>query len=204
MDDANLKSVVNDLVLKLTNLFKITISKRDSDNTIKKFYEMGHNDVETKFDLNIKPNSRELAFLKEYSFQNIKNFNEEMKDRLRKELSQGLIANENNTQLMKRVSDVLKLSKQRASTIVRTEVNRTFNAARESAAQSSGLKLVKYLNVALDDRTSGICQRMHKKYGNADKAIPMNRKFKDKVSGKDFDTPPFHPNCRTRVVYVPK
>jgi hypothetical protein len=45
---------------------------------------------------------------------------------------------------------------------------------------------------------------MHNKYGSPDKAIPLDKKFIDSVTGERFDTPPLHPNCRTRVGYTTK
>jgi len=193
--DSELKSVVGDLVNKIAALFTINISKKESDKTITRFYSMGYDDVETQFNLNIKQNSKELAFLKEYTFENIKSFTEEMKEKLRKELSQGLLNSENGAQLSKRVSKVFSMSKERAQMIVRTETNRTFNTARQSAAEKSGLKLKKKWVAALDDRTSQICKSLD------GKTIALTHKFDYK--GQKFDNPPGHVNCRSRLVYVP-
>jgi SPP1 gp7 family putative phage head morphogenesis protein len=203
MNEVELKGILNELVDKIVNLLKITVKKKDSDETITKFYNMGHDDIEVQFGLNLSKNSKELAFLKDYSFDNITSFNADMKDKLRKELSQGMLNSESQAQISKRVSKVISISRDRAKMIVRTETNRTFNMARQSAAEKSGLKLKKYVIVAMDNRTSPICTRMNSKYGDTKQAIPLDRTFKDNTSGQVFQTSPFHPNCRTRIAYTP-
>lgn len=187
MLESELKSVINDVVNKIVSQFKIEITKKDSDAMITKFYQMGHDEVELQFNLNITQDSKELAFLKEYTFNLIKNFSDDMKDTLKEELSRGLLNNESIPQLLKRVSKTLDISKERAKMIVRTETNRTFNVARQTAAEKSGLKLKKKWVSALDDRTSKICQHLN------GKVININQKFEYK--GEYFDTPPAHPNC---------
>jgi SPP1 gp7 family putative phage head morphogenesis protein len=196
MNETELKGLVNDLVEKIVNMFKINISRRDSDDMVKQFYEMGFEDIEVQFGLNLSRDSKELAFLKDYTFDNITNFNDSMKDKLRKELSMGLLNNENQTQLTKRVKDVFTISDDRAKTIIRTETNRIFNVSRQTAAEKSGLKLMKQWVASIDDRTSPICRALD------GKTIPLDKKFTYK--GQSWDSPPSHPNCRSRLIYVPK
>ena len=190
MNEITLKGVVNDMVESITALVKIRTSKKDVNKTIDTFYQMGHDEIEVQFGLNLTKNSKELAFLKDYTFDNIKNLNNDIKEQLRKELSQGLINSENISQLTKRVSKVMDVNKVRAQMIVRTETNRTFNVARQCAVEKSGLKLKKEWVSAIDDRTSPVCRYLDKKI------LPLNQKFK--YEGKTFETPPAHINCRSR------
>jgi len=195
MNEIELKGLVNDLVESVSKLFKLNINKKETGETISKFYDMGHDEIEVQFGLNLTPNSKELAFLKDYTFENIKNFNSEMKDKLRKELSQGLLNNESQAQMSKRVSKVIEISRERAKMIVRTETNRAFNVGRNEAAKKSGLKLKKEWVAAIDDRTSPVCKALN------GKQLPLDKKFK--YQGQVFDSPPAHPNCRSRLIYVP-
>ena len=70
MNEVELKGVVNDLVEKIAALIKIKVKKKDVDQTINKFYQMGYDDIEVKFNINIAQDSKELAFLKDYTFNN--------------------------------------------------------------------------------------------------------------------------------------
>jgi len=195
MNETELKGMVNDLVEKIANLLIINIKKKDSDAMVKKFYNMGHDEIELQFGLNLTQDSKEIAFLKDYTFENIKGFNIDMKDKLRKQLSMGLMNNESQAAISKRVSKVIDISRERAKMIVRTETNRTFNVARQNAAVKSGLKLKKEWVAAIDARTSPICRSL-----NGQK-IALDKKFK--YQGKVFNQPPAHVNCRSRLIYVP-
>jgi len=198
-----LKGLISDFVDKISNLFKVSVKKALVNKTVDKFYQNGFEEVEVQFDLNLTRNSKEIAFLKDYTFDNIKDFNEQTKSVLRKELSQGLLNSDTNGQMAKRIAKVLEITRNRAKMIVRTETNRVFNSGRQDAAEKTGYKLKKYVSVQMDDRTSPICKRMNGKYGTPAKGIPINKQFKDATSGKSFENPPFHINCRTRQLYVP-
>ena len=48
-----------------------------------------------------------------------------------------------------------------------------------------------------DDRTTELCKRMHSKYKNH--PIPLDAKYKDNITGQEWDAPPFHVNCRSDI-----
>jgi len=85
--------------------------------------------------------------------------------------------------------------------IARTETVRAQSMGHIDAARQTGLSLRKFVSVHLDSRTSPICKRMDAKYGTPEKAIPIDSKFVDNVSGEEFDISPFHVNCRTAVLF---
>lgn len=201
--NSELKAKINERIEKISNIVKLDVTQKDVNKEIDKFYMMGHRSVEVQFSMDIPTSPTEKAFLKEYTFDNIKSLNDDMRDEIRKQISIGTTNNESVTDLIKRVSKIVTKNKNRAEMIVRTETNRTYNVGRQKAAENSGMKLKKYVNVALDERTSPICRRMNAKYGDEEKGIPMNQKFYDETSGQKFLQPPFHVNCRTRASYVP-
>ena len=68
----------------------------------------------------------------------------------------------------------------------------------------SGLKGKKQWKTLSDSRTSDICKQEDSKYGVPDQAIAMDEDFIVVVKGKIFKSrlPPFHPNCRSRALFV--
>jgi len=200
--NSELKSVINDFVNSISALLEIKVTKKLVDETVGPLYDKGFEQIEVQFDMNLPKNSKEIAFLKQTTFENIQALNSQMKDKLRKELTDALLNRESVSKISQRLTDVLKMSKNRARMIARTENNRVFNAGRHSAAEKTGYNIKKFVSVRMDDRTSPICERMHRKYGSEEKAIPLKAKFKDSTSGQEFLMTPFHVNCRSRINYV--
>ena len=85
--------------------------------------------------------------------------------------------------------------------IARTETNRVINEGKIIGYKESGLEGTKVVSVAIDDRTSPICLRLHQRY--SEKGIQLDEDFIDPESYKAWRTPPFHPNCRTTVNFRP-
>ena len=93
----------------------------------------------------------------------------------------------------------------RLDMIQRTESNKAQNQGRLDTFKQSGLVGKKYLSVHEDERTSGICQHMDGKYGKEELAIPADQPFEvmvPKVGLVSAQSPPFHPNCRTRIMFA--
>ena len=201
--EAELKGLISDLIKSLADMIKFIIPKTLVKDTLTKFYDKGLDEMENKFGINFTRNPKKIEFLEDYTFDNIKDMNEEMAAKLRKELSQGIMNLENFDQLKDRVQTVMDVSVNRAKMIARTETNRALNVAHKDAAIQIGAPMVKWCSVVVDARTSPICVAMNSKYGDEAKAIPMNEKFKVNVGGKayEFDISPFHVNCRTRILY---
>ena len=85
--------------------------------------------------------------------------------------------------------------------IARTETTRIINEGKVVGYKESGIEGGKIVLVAFDNRTSDICKRMHKEYGN--NPIPIDENFIDPESRKSFRTPPFHVNCRSTIAFRP-
>ena len=199
--ESNLKASVDDLTRIISKLFKINVTS-ESLKQMRTFYQAGLNEMELQFDMNFTGNKQHMKNFEKYVVEQIKGFNDGMKSRLRKEVMNSIMNRESLGKLRVRIQDTFNLAKTSAERIARTESNRAYNMGHKDAAVESGLKLKKMVDVQLDARTSPICRRMHNKYGTPEKAIPLNAKYIDNKSGKEFDIPPFHPNCRTRSVYV--
>lgn len=162
-------------------------------------------EVEVKFDVNFRPNTQKLGFLENYAFDNIKGMSDELAEKLRKSMSEGVLSNESVSKLKKRVLDVMDVGKVRAEAIARTESNRAENTGRFDAAieaNSNGIPTKKWIDIADDHRLSHICNSIGANYGSPEKAIPMEQNFKVTVGGKVISAPhpPFHVNCRSRLM----
>ena len=193
-NNVELKNVVNDLINKFVNLLKVNVMGDTVNKTIKEGYQEGIDEAEKQFDMNFMSDNQKLTFLEKYTFDNIKGMNDDMADKLRKQLSQALINNESITQIKKRVRSVMDVAEVRASMIARTEYNRAQNQGHLDGARQSGLTLKKKWDAHLDKRTSTVCRDLD------GQTIPLDSKFKWK--GEVFDAPPAHPNCRSTLQFI--
>ena len=188
-----IKSMINDIVKSIMSIFNITISTSIVSNTIKKAYSKGQDKIEEEVDRNFLPNTEELDFLQQYSFDNIKDMNEEIKNDLRGEISRGLMNQESITKIKERVKKVIKTTENRAKMIARTETNRAQNAGHLNAAKKSDVLKYKQWDAHIDNRTSQTCKDLD------GKRIPINQKFH--WQGEEFNAPPAHVNCRSTLLF---
>lgn len=93
--------------------------------------------------------------------------------------------------------------KKRFETIARTESTRVMSISASNTAQKLGAKK-KWLLVKEDERTSCICGNLHNSFGSEEQAILIDKNFEAICDGKAVSQllPPFHPNCRTIVMYT--
>jgi len=197
---SELKNIIGSIVKSLSSLFAIDVGKDIVARSLMKFYDKGLQDMEVKFNMNFTRKDNRVELLNDYVAENIKGMNEEMQEKIRKEVTQGVMNNESVAAIAERIQGVSEMAQTRAKMIARTESNRAEGMAHRDAARQTGLQLVKYVDAHLDKRTSSICQGLDQKYGSADKAIPTDAKFE--LDGQEWDINPFHVNCRSRVVYV--
>lgn len=171
---------------------------------MEQFYGKGMQELEMRFDMNFEEDESKKTYLTGYTFDNIKDMNEELANKLRKELQIGLMGQESVDTIKQRIKKVMDVGEVRARMIARTETNRAENFGRLDAAKQSDLNLKKYLQITHDSRTSKISKAMHKKYGTPEQAIPLDENFRVEVEGKIFEgpAPPFHPNERDRLEFV--
>ena len=95
-----------------------------------------------------------------------------------------------------------EFSEWRSEMIARTETNRIINEGKLTGYKEIGMDGGKIAMVALDNRTTDICKRMHKKYGN--NSIGLDDPFIDDKTKKSFIAPPFHVNCRSTIAFRAK
>jgi HK97 family phage portal protein len=183
----------------LANLNKIIVPqslKVTVDQMTKAAYVKGLEGSEEEFAQNFFPNEKAVSFLQTYNFDLVKAMNEDLANKLRATLQRGFLNNAPRAQLVEDVKSLFKSSESRAETIVRTETNRAQNMGRLDGAKQS--HLVKEKSLLNPHPESELCQRMLAKYGG--ETIPLEAQFVDEPTGKSFLSPPFHPNCKTRIV----
>lgn len=204
------KGIIEILTEQVAKVIDLTPVKQKIEESIRKEYAAGLNKVDAQFKPSVNvvmpPNSvRQLETLYNYTFQNIQAVGDELGQSIRQEMQRGLLNGDNKAQLVTRIKATFKDKKfqNRFKMIIRTETLRANNtAALEGAKQvedSTGVKLKKWLDVTMDDRTTTTCIAEHKKYGTPSEAIPLTEEFVYTWDNKTYraQESPFHPNCRT-------
>lgn len=213
------KSLVDDIVNNVVRIFSTDEFRFVIGDFVKKNYDKGLEKAETEIGLNFTRNVNNLNNLNKYSFELIRDLTDDMSSALRKSLMEGLLNQESGYQIKLRVEGIFKGKdlqvvdkngnirsidwRDRLNTIVRTESVRAENQGHFDAVVQSGMEVKKYLSVHLDDRTSDICIEEHRLYGSEEQAIGMDEEFTVVVNGKTYSKqrPPFHPSCRSRLMF---
>lgn len=172
--------------------------KAISDMVIKNTFVIGWNDAEKQLDRNLMVNKDAIAYIQEYTFNNIKGMTDEIMQDLRQELERGIMAGEGVVKIKDRVSKVFDVGENRAEMIARTETNRAENQGKLQAFKSSGERYRKKWSTFFDARTSPICKRLD------GQTVNMDENFKDKTTGWEGPCPPAHVDCRSSVLYITK
>ena len=155
---SKLKADINSIIERLLKPLNIAIPFSIVDQTMKQFYDKGLEEMELKLGINFVRDPERFELLRGFVAENIKDLSEDVKERLRKEITQGVINLESVPQIMKRIRKVNEMAVDRARMIARTEANRALNMAHMDAARQSGLKLKKRWDASLDRRTSEVCR----------------------------------------------
>ena len=203
--------LVNYLVDRVRVLFGLEQFSDIIRNTAIKEYRKGIEKVEEELDLNVLIDPENENSLADLSVGLIKDFDEEMTTKLKKELQIAIASGDSNAMIKKKLigffSSKPNTSKfnwnDRLNTILRTERSRAENKGKLDAAVNSEIPgLRKYLSVVMDDRTSEICRAEHRKYGSPEQSIPMDKPFVVTVGNKTYTamSPPFHQNCRSEIM----
>jgi len=209
------KSFIDVFLQKINEVLKLHKFRPLIDSMISEQYVTAIKELDNKLDIpiNLVPKTKDLTFLQDYVNENINSASDQIANDLRQEIQRGIMNKEDKKALVKRVKFLFKQKKYqtRLKTIIRTETLRANNQGTlEGAkqAESTGLKLKKWLSVIMDDRTSNICKKEFAKYGSPDKAIPLDQEFVVKVNNKTIkaQNSPFHCNCRStlRIAVQPK
>ncbi len=209
------KGIIEILTQRVNEVMSLLPIKQSMENELRKQYMRGLNRIDKQFkpevNITLPGNAnRQLEALYNYSFQNLQSHADEIGNKLRQELQRGLLNGDNSAQLADRVKDVFKDKKyqSRMKMVLRTESIRANNTAALEATkqieQETGAVIKKYLDVTMDDRTTETCKEENKKYGTKEKAIPLDSEFVYIWQNKTFraQNPPFHPNCRTVVLFT--
>jgi len=167
-----------------------------NDAVIKHTFMKGWDNAEKQLERNFIINKGAIQYLQNYTFDNIIDLTEELKNDLRAELERGIMAGEGITNLKNRVTKVFNIGENRAEMIARTETNRAENQGKLQAFKSSDEDFVKRWIATKDDRTSPICMRLN------GQTVGLNENFKDKQTGWQGPCPPAHVNCRSSVIYI--
>lgn len=106
---------------------------------------------------------------------------------LRENITVGLIRGESLEKMADRISKRMKVARNHAYRLVRTETAYIYEQAAMKAYEQCGIEKYEYL-ATLDGRTSKVCQELDGKVFA----------LKDAMPGKNY--PPMHPNCRSTTV----
>ena len=187
------------IIGKMKVLFSLASLKAITTAIINNNYMKGFEEAEVEIQMNMVPDRAAMDFIADYTFDNIKDMNEQNIKSLRQVLQRGFMDGKGAKEIQKDISKVFDISENRALAIARTETQRALGTGKLHAYMKSGLKVKKYISVHIDDRTSGLCRDLNKKYGNEDQAIPIEDRFN--FDGDEWMTNPFHVNCRSSVLY---
>ena len=205
---------ISSFLNKISSLFNVTGLKDLIKQFVKKEYLQGVEDVEDELNLSIgiKESERELidsmaeqqveghALPDGRKWSGIRGVTAEVQVKVGEAVMAGIRAGDSVDEMAKRVSGVFDATTSRAKTIARTEGNRIRNEAHNRAYMDSGIDGMKEWSAHEDSRISDVCKNL-----NGQK-VPLDGVFtatnKDNA-GEQFVTPPAHPNCRSRIVFVP-
>lgn len=124
----------------------------------------------------------------------------ELNQKILGQIRDDVVAKVGRKKMVENVQEIFKGSTvSQAERICRTETTRWINEAKVMGYQESGIKGRKAYSAVMDDRTSDLCRRLHKKY--FEKGIPFDGEFVDDVTGQRFYIPPSHVNCRCVCEY---
>ena len=200
--EVKLKSIIDEILGKYLTVFSMSELGSIITNLIRDEYLKGLEEAEVKFDMNFVPDPNEVQFMQKYAFDNVESLTTEVKDKLRKVISQGLMDGLSMHELNKSVSDVMDMSIDRAKMITITETNRANNRGFYQAAKDTGLDLVKQWT-AQPERTSRAGNQVPCKHCEFldNQIVEMDDQFTDD-EGRKLLLPPHHPHCACRVLYV--
>ena len=186
---------VDDLTEFAKDLFDLEETKGLIDQATENIFTDNFQKMEVKLQQNLTMNREQIRFLSNTTFDNIKDLAMETKNDLRGILQRGIINGLGVGKLTEQIEDVFSKGVNRAEMIARTETNRIENQGQLQAMKASGRVATKTWLSTVDKKTSGICKRLN------GQTVPLEGKFKDSVTGEEFDAPPALPNCRSTVLF---
>ena len=185
---------MSQIIEKIAKLFNISISPMLVGTSMIKFYDIGIDKAEQQFDLNFTRDGDRLKLMENYTVNNIKDMNDEMQNKIRQEITRGVVNLESVDKVKQRIMKVVDVSSARAKTIARTELANAENEGHLEGAKQSELNLIKEWDATLDKTTCPICSKLDKQQQ------PLDDMFK--LDGKEWMRPVAHPNCKCTMKYI--
>lgn len=198
MIDVELKNILNDLANRFVKMLNVGVLTDELTNQLKKSYDKGLNEAENQFNMNFVRDELRLQSLQKYTFDNIKDMNEDIANKLRQVISRGILNFDKMSVIADQVKQVMDVSVVRARMIARTESNRATNMGHIDAARQVGLPMVKQWIAYDDAKTSAVCKYLD------NKTVKLDEKFTwldSKGVIHEYDTPPAHTYCRSTVAF---
>jgi len=202
-------------ISNLFNSINTLAFMRNSKRFLKFDLELGKNQAEDELNVKVpfnEPFEKKLNKLNQEQLNGytingklwpgIKGVTKEIQQKVIKSVQDGVKENKSNEDIIEGVKKTFNgFSDHRAQMIARTETNRIINEGKILGYKESGIEGGKVYKVQLDDRTSPICERLMRKYGN--NPIPLDEPFIDDKTNISIMTPPAHPNCRSTLLFRP-
>jgi hypothetical protein len=182
----------------LKGLTAIGMFEVDIKKFIEEHYQKGLDKEEMEVDQNFFPNQEAIEFLKNYNFDLLKNMADDLKKKLSTTLQRAYMEDKPINQIKQEVMDLFDMAETRIKAIIRTETARAENYGELDGAEQSKFNKGKTIANYMDVKTSPLCSRMIRKY--SDKIIDLDENFVDDETGESWKAPPFHVNCRTRLL----
>jgi len=168
-----------------------------------KAYEKGVENAEADVQMNLIQEMKYQPDMKRYAEQiatgytlpdgtqwsGIKGVSKKLNDRVVDVINTGIDEGYSISRIRDNLVESLRITRNHATMIARTETNRIINQAQLDALIKSGAKVKKQWLSQIDNRTSPICRALNgqtKELGESFEAL-----------GQEFMTPPAHVNCRS-------
>lgn len=191
------KKALDDLIKQLAGILTVDVLKKVTEDFVRTQFLEGWDQAEKEIDRNFIPDESAIKFISDYTFDNVKGMTDDIANKLKGELSRGLMEGEGINELKARVSKVFDVGEVRAEMISRTEATRSQNAGRFIAYKTSGEKGKRKYDAHIDNRTSPLCRRLD------GQIVDFDKPFKDPNGEWEGFYPPAHVNCRSSWVFIP-
>jgi SPP1 gp7 family putative phage head morphogenesis protein len=188
-------------------------------NNIRRFIKININSsiesVEEELNLNIGFTSKFDDLLDKFTIEQFDGYNingkrwpgikgatKQTQFKILKTVEENLANGNTRAEMIKNVRGVFKGSTlKQATAIARTETTRFLAEAKLLSYKESGVEGNKAPSAANDSRTSELCRRLDAKYRNI--GVPLDEEYYDDVTGKSFQNPNHHVNCRCTLEFIP-
>jgi len=222
LQDEVINKSFGDFMRRLFNVVNTADFRTKLKSSIKKIFKDGIEEAELEVNVDVGfdrdfekevniETTRQLDgfFIDGKPWAGLKGVSEDLQLEIREKVVEGIVQKQTMKDIKKQLKDVMvkykggtridgNITDGRAMKIARTESNRMRNSAKLKAYNKSGLIGLKKWNSFVDSRTSDICKRLD------NQEQPLDKPFVDINTGKTFDHPPAHPNCRSAVEFVLK